>query len=121
MTMVALLLPLSSLWASMVTTEPASSFNLSSLWASRNSQNGSDYGRKAFGSHSIGTHDGTQYSTERKGSTAPFSPTTNAIIEKTSSNTNRDSTEIDLEMMGVRVDRSYSVHSDRMESHRATE
>ncbi|KAF8858881.1 hypothetical protein BDZ45DRAFT_383268 [Acephala macrosclerotiorum] len=118
MTMVALLLPLSSLWASMVTTEPASSFNLSSLWASRNSQNGSEYRRKAFGGHSSVIHDGTQYSTERKGSTAPFSPTTNnAIIEKAPSNSNRDSTEIDLEMMGVRVDRSYIVHSDRMESH----
>ncbi|KAG4440680.1 hypothetical protein IFR05_003826 [Cadophora sp. M221] len=106
LTTVALLLPLSSLWASMVTTEANSSFNVSQLWGSGSSQNASTLERKTFGS--VSTCPST-FSTERKGSTAPISPSTiDTIIEHASQ---RDSTELDLEMMGVRVDRSYSVHS----------
>ncbi|KAH7419850.1 fungal pheromone mating factor STE2 GPCR-domain-containing protein [Cadophora sp. MPI-SDFR-AT-0126] len=107
LTMVALLLPLSSLWASMITTEANSSFNVSQLWGSRSSQDVSSLEQKTFSSmYSCPS----AFSTERKGSAAPISPITiDTVIEQ--ANTRRDSTELDLEMMGVRVDRSYSVHS----------
>ncbi|KUJ18336.1 G protein-like protein-coupled receptor : STE2 [Mollisia scopiformis] len=111
MTMVALLLPLSSLWASMSTTDRSASFNLSTLWASRQSQEDME---KNFGSQYTGPSH-TQYSTDRKESTAPISPSANiAVVEHTPVKSSRDSTEIDLELMGVRVDRSYDVHSDRI-------
>lgn len=90
----------------MVTTEANSSFNVSQLWGSGSFQDASTLERKTFGS--VSTCPST-FSTERKGSTAPISPSTiDTIIEHASQ---RDSTELDLEMMGVRVDRSYSVHS----------
>ncbi|CZT41227.1 hypothetical protein WAI453_000140 [Rhynchosporium graminicola] len=108
-TTVALLLPLSSLWASMVTTEANSSFNAEQLWGSRASHDasiGSSMERKTFGSLSTSP---SYFSTERKDSTSHISPTTiDTVIESAAS---RDSTELDLEKMGVRVDRSYSVHS----------
>ncbi|KAL2071547.1 hypothetical protein VTL71DRAFT_12782 [Oculimacula yallundae] len=106
LTMVALLLPLSSLWASMVTTEAASSFNVEQLWGSRSSQDASSLGPKIFNSFSTGL---SSFSILRKGSsTTQISPTTiDTVIERSK----RDSTELDLEKMGVRVDRSYSVHS----------
>ncbi|KAI6711176.1 hypothetical protein JHW43_006319 [Diplocarpon mali] len=111
LTMVALLLPLSSLWASMVTTEASSSFNVSQLWRSRNSQESLSFGRKTFSSESTGL---SSSSSERKGSAAPIgSSTTNNIIEHAPVKSARDSTELDLEKMGVRIDRSYSVHSGK--------
>ncbi|KAK0108409.1 hypothetical protein ONS95_003217 [Cadophora gregata] len=107
LTMVALLLPLSSLWASMITTEASSSFNISQLWGSRSSQDTSSLERKTFNSMSSCP---SAFSTERKGSTAPIGPVTiDTVIEH--ADTRRDSAEVDLEMIGVRVDRSYSVHS----------
>lgn len=53
LTLVALLLPLSSLWASMVTTDPSSSFNVSQLCGTKSSQNSSTLG-KTFNSASSG-------------------------------------------------------------------
>lgn len=109
MTLVALLLPLSSLWASLPTTERSFSFNISSLWSSRQSQDG----EKTLGSQHSGLTN-TFNSGGRKESTSPINPSTNnAIIEHNRRASSRDSTEIDLERMGVRVDRSYDVHSDR--------
>ncbi|KAK2625677.1 hypothetical protein QTJ16_004989 [Diplocarpon rosae] len=105
LTMVALLLPLSSLWASMVTTEATSSFNVSQLWRSRSSQGDLSFGRKTYGSDSTGL---SSSFSERKGSAAPIGTSTvNNIIEHAPVKSARDSTELDLEMMGVRVDRSY--------------
>ncbi|PBP19093.1 mating-type alpha-pheromone receptor PreB [Diplocarpon rosae] len=106
LTMVALLLPLSSLWASMVTTEASSSFNVSQLWRSRSSQGDLSFGRKTFGSDSTGL---SSSFSERKGSAAPIGTSSiNNIIEHAPVKSARDSTELDLEMMGVWVDRSYS-------------
>lgn len=118
LTLVALLLPLSSLWASMVTIERDSSFNISQLWGSKGSldtENRRD-GRKTFDSRSSAPTSRLEFPRERKDSLAPITPnTTNSVIEHVpkTSKQSRDSTEIDLEMMGVRVDCSYSVHSGK--------
>lgn len=70
---------------------------------------GSDH-RKIFGSQfSSGTEPSSRsvFSTDRKGSAAPVSPMTiDSRIE-----CRRDSTEIDLEAMGVRVEKTYTVQS----------
>jgi pheromone alpha factor receptor len=110
--MVALLLPLSSLWAGMTTTEAGSSLNIAQLWGSPHSpdKNYSDSRGKTFGSQSSGPP--SAFLSERKGSTAPITAaSTIGPIPK--AKVGRDSTELDLELMGVRVDRSYSVHSGR--------
>jgi pheromone alpha factor receptor len=113
--MVALLLPLSSLWAGMTTTEAGSSLNIAQLWGSsqpleKNYSSASDSGRKTFGSRSSGPS--STFLSERKGSTAPII-TGSAKENVPKVKLGRDSTEVDLEMMGVRVDRSYSVHSGK--------
>lgn len=115
-TMVALLLPLSSLWARMATDSEASTLNLSSLSGPKSKEHASDSQRKLFGCLSTAQSSGLM--SERKPSHAPsyapISPTTiDAIIENAPSRSPRDSTEVDLEAMGVRVDRSYSVHSGK--------
>jgi pheromone alpha factor receptor len=110
--MVALLLPLSSLWAAMVTNAQTTSFDLSNLVHSQNSQegDGSESGRKTFGSQSTSTTVLESLS-DRKGSLVPISPMTISSTVEVAAKVQRDSTELDLEAMGVRVDRSYSVHS----------
>ncbi|KAN0113102.1 Fungal pheromone mating factor STE2 GPCR domain containing protein [Hyaloscypha variabilis] len=115
-TMVALLLPLSSLWASMITTAQSSSFNFSSLINSRSSPNhfsarGSESACKSFGTHSTST--GLNSFRDRKGSLAPICATSIDTIVEIPARGTRDSTELDLEAMGVRVDKSYSVRSNK--------
>jgi pheromone alpha factor receptor len=49
---------------------------------------------------------------DRKGSIAPISPTTiDSRIESAPFRGARDSTEMDLEAMGVRVEKSYTIQS----------
>jgi pheromone alpha factor receptor len=114
MTTVAVLLPLSSLWAAKVTTTQSASFNLSSFVDSRSlgaaSGDGSDTGRKPFGS--LSTISGPLVS-HRDGisNLAPVA-TIDSIVELAPRRV-RDSTELDLEAMGVRVDRSYGVSTAR--------
>jgi pheromone alpha factor receptor len=112
MTTVALLLPLSSLWAAKVTTSQSATFNLSSFIGSRflsdASGDGSDTGRNTFGSLSTISGPLVSYR-DRSGSLAPIgSATIDSIVELPRRRV-RDSTELDLEAMGVRVDKSYSV------------
>ncbi len=114
--MVALLLPLSSLWARMATDSETSTLNLSSLSGSTSKERASDSQRQLFGSLSTVPSSGLM--SEGKPSHAPdyapISPTTiDAIIENVPAKSPRDSTEVDLEAMGVRVDRSYRVHSGK--------
>lgn len=108
LTMVALLLPLSSLWARMATDSETSTLNLSYLSDSKSSSS------RKFGSQSTAPSSRLEFLTDRKGSLAPISPTTiDSRIEHVPAKAMRDSTEVDLEAMGVRVDRSYSVHSGK--------
>jgi pheromone alpha factor receptor len=95
MTTVALLLPLSSLWAAKVTTSQSATFNLSSFVGSRSlsaaSGDGSDTGHHTFGSQST---------------------ISGPLVNLPPSHV-RDSTELDLEALGVRVDKSYGVSMAR--------
>jgi pheromone alpha factor receptor len=114
--MVALLLPLSSLWAGMITTAQSSSFNLSSLVSVRSSDDASGNGSELIGKtfSSLSTSTGPLGSfRDRKGSLVPINSTTIDSIVEAPPNAERDSTELDLEAMGVRVDKSYSVHSGK--------
>ena len=111
MTMVALLLPLSSLWASMAIDQEASTLDLSNLSGSSSARHGSDQ-RKMCGSDlssSTAPSSKLDFSNDRKGSFAPISPT--SIDSRIEHGTSRDSTELDIEALGVRVDKSYSVQS----------
>jgi len=120
--MVALLLPLSALWAGMAIDSESSTLNLSHLTGSRESScRGSAGASHNSGgvcgsqlSHSSGPsrHEYFNEKNSRKGSLVPISPTTiDSKIEHASESVPRDSTEVDLESMGVRVARSYSIHS----------
>jgi pheromone alpha factor receptor len=104
MTTVALLLPLSSLWAAKVTTSQSATFNLSSFVGSRSlsaaSGDGSDTGHHTFGSQS--TISGPLVG----------SATMDSIVNLPPRRV-RDSTELDLEALGVRVDKSYGVSMAR--------
>jgi hypothetical protein len=70
-----------------------------------------------FGSISTGISSKFQFMGRRKSSAAPLNAPPTGIFEtaparaKSPSPTQRDSTEMDLERLGVRVDRSYSVHT----------
>ncbi len=87
----------------MVTTEPTSNFYISQLWSSSAGSNISS-NRKTFGSDSSGRPEATM---DRKGSEAQCTMTTvESVIEPPP---RRDSTELDLERLGVRVDRSYII------------
>lgn len=116
-TMVALLLPLSSLWASMAIDQEASTLNLSQLSGSHASRRGSDHSSDASKmsvsqlSHSTSSR--VEYLADRKGSLAHVSPTcVDSRVEHVQRSA-RDSTELDLEAMGVRVDKSYTVHTGK--------
>jgi pheromone alpha factor receptor len=102
--MVALLLPLSSLWAGMATDEETSSLDLSHLTKS-NQLSGSrtNYQQKNSGGSSNVTSS-QQYLHSRKGSDAMQQATT---VDSVVNTQGRDSTEMDLEAMGVRVNKSY--------------
>ena len=126
--MVALLLPLSSLWASMAINNEAASLDISRLSGHNmnisnhsNSTTSSDacshcrYGRK----RAFPTTRHTEYSDEEKGHKyGEFNQTTvkNDIHFSTSRETGgRDSIETDLQAMGVRVDKSYSLQTGKEE------
>lgn len=116
MTMVALLLPLSALWASMAIDQETSTLNLSHLSGSHPSRRGSNprtNPRTLCGSQmsqSTTPSSRIECLADLKGSLAPISPTTiDSRIEHVTSA--RDSTELDLEAMGVRVYKSYGISS----------
>ncbi|KAM0314251.1 hypothetical protein ACHAO8_004884 [Botrytis cinerea] len=121
LTSVALLLPISSLWAGMVTDEETSAIDVSNLTGSRTmlgSQSG-NFSRKthasditAQSSHlDFSSRKGSNATMMRKGSNAMDQVTTiDCIVEDNQANRGlRDSTEMDLEAMGVRVNKSYGV------------
>lgn len=116
LTMVALLLPLSSLWAGMAADEEAANLDMAHFLHSKHSV------------HSNGSH--TTYTTassgfdlqSRKGSymtqkqsikpscATQYTTTIDAMGKDQSSCERRDSTEMDLEAMGVRINQQYGVH-----------
>ncbi|KAK6602601.1 pheromone receptor 2 [Botrytis cinerea] len=121
LTSVALLLPISSLWAGMVTDEETSAIDVSNLTGSRTmlgSQSG-NFSRKthasditAQSSHlDFSSRKGSNATMMRKGSNAMDQVTTiDCVVEDNQANRGlRDSTEMDLEAMGVRVNKSYGV------------
>ncbi|KAL3422527.1 pheromone receptor [Phlyctema vagabunda] len=114
LTMVALLLPFSAIWAGMLTDSALPSINLSFSTASQ-PQSVMSSQRKVWGSTSSGVPSaGLEFRTDRRGSTAPItsiSPTSIDTRIERSPPHQRDSTEIDLESLGVRVDRTFSVGS----------
>jgi pheromone alpha factor receptor len=98
----------------MATDEEAASLKLSHLSGSgsKSVDRGLESNRK-LGSQSstVPSSSRVEYMTERKASVAPICPTTiDSVIEHAPPHSSRDSTEVDLEKMGVRVDRSYSVN-----------
>ncbi|KAM3085911.1 pheromone alpha factor receptor [Clarireedia jacksonii] len=104
LTMVALLLPLSSLWAGMATDEETSSLNLPHLAASNQiSGSRTNYQQKNSGGSS-NAPSSQLFLQSRKGSDA-IQPAT--MIDSVVKSQGRDSTEMDLEAMGVRVNKSY--------------
>ena len=118
--LVALLLPMSSLWAGMAIDQEASTLNLSNLSGYDSTRRGSEVGNSFHGSdpHQFGrlvsnTSSAPGSSTTRKGSNAQLSPTTIDSRVEYIRSLERDSTELDLEAMGVRVERSYEVRSDK--------
>jgi pheromone alpha factor receptor len=118
--LVALLLPLSSLWAGMAIDQEASTLNLSNLSGYDPTHRGSDVGNSFHGSHPhqfgrlvSNNSSAPDSSTTRKGSNAHLSPTSMDSRVEYIRSPERDSTELDLEAMGVRVERSYEVRSDK--------
>lgn len=117
--MVALLLPLSSLWAGVAIDHETSTLDLSHLSGTNSTRHGSELNHPyhgplcgQFGPLSTNSSAPEASIPHRKCSIAHLSPTSiDSRIEYFRSST-RDSTELDLEAMGVRVDRSYGVRSD---------
>lgn len=111
LTMVALLLPLSSLWASMAIDQETSTLDLSHLSGPGAVRRGSDQAQMCSSQFTASTTSSTEagFAKDRQGSFAPISPT--SIDSKIERGSSRDSTELDLEAMGVRVDKSYTVQS----------
>ncbi|QSZ33369.1 hypothetical protein DSL72_002957 [Monilinia vaccinii-corymbosi] len=112
LTMVAILLPISSLWASMATDEEMSSINISNLTGT---QQGGSYSRKTYASD-ITTQSSSRHDCQsrkgsnvtRKGSNAMEQVTTiDSIVDNEARYIPRDSTELDIEAMGVRINTSY--------------
>jgi pheromone alpha factor receptor len=119
-TAVALLLPLSSLWAGLAIDHETSTLNFSSMSGYESTRGGSERGNSFPGSHinqfgrlASSNSSGPGSSTARKVSNAHLSPTSiDSRVEYVHS-PERDSTELDLEAIGVRVDRSYEVRSEK--------
>jgi pheromone alpha factor receptor len=116
-TMVVLLLPLSSLWAGMAIDEEVATLNFSHLAGTASTgpiRKGSDQ-NKICGSGSQFSDSTFQsgrndYTFERKGShQPPISPST--IDSRIEGGKTTDSTDIDLEGRGVRVDKSFNLQS----------
>ena len=116
--LVVILLPLSSLWASVTPNSPTCSMRNPSDKRSQTSINTTRSFSEKFGSLSTGISSKFTFMDRRKSSVVPFNPPNN-LFESTSavvggtSTARRDSTEADLERLGVWVDRSYSVHTTR--------
>jgi pheromone alpha factor receptor len=118
MTMVALLLPLSSLWAGMAIDDETSTLNLSNLSGPDSTRRGSKpfhscHGPRfnQFGPLSSNSS-APESSTALEGSIAPLSPTSMDSRIGYIHSIGRDSTELDLEAMGVRIDISYEVRNE---------
>lgn len=118
LTTVALLLPISSLWASMATDEEMSAMNVSSLTGTYVSQGTENYSRKTYGSDATTAYSSRIDFQSRKGSnvtrkgsnTIEQVTTIDSVVEYNQNRYSpRDSTELDLEAMGVRVNRTYGV------------
>ncbi|APA16152.1 hypothetical protein SS1G_10310 [Sclerotinia sclerotiorum 1980 UF-70] len=118
LTMVALLLPLSSLWASMATDEEMSSIDMSNLTGSGSTYDSQSvtYSRKTCTSEATTQSSRLDFQSRkgsnatRKGSNAMEQVTTfDSVVDSQARYVPRDSTELDLEAMGVRIDRSYGV------------
>lgn len=87
----------------------------------RGSQGSGDYSRSTsdkFASISTGISSSLNFISRRKGSTAPSNTPlqpglakANSAVAASVSPIERDSTEVDLERLGVRVERSYGVES----------
>jgi pheromone alpha factor receptor len=123
--MVALLLPLSSLWASLAINNEASHLDISRLSgynvqiSSNNSNTGSycSHCSHCQGKRPIPCARHTEYTDKEKGERfGEFGSVTikNKVECSTSREINgRDSTDMDLESMGVRVDKSYSLQTGK--------
>jgi pheromone alpha factor receptor len=121
--MVALLLPFSSLWASAAIDNESASLNIAYLAATQEAArrgSASDHSNLEAGktnvsqmSHST-AQSGFEYygNNELKGTLAPINTMGVDSRAEHIPNERRDSTEMDLEAMGVRVDHSYSVRSN---------
>lgn len=118
--LVALLLPLSSLWAGMVIDDESASLDISYL--SGNNMQIPDTTRSSRGKRSGNTMPSStreDYMSDRKGGFGEIHRS--AIDSKVESGASlyapgRDSTEMDLEAMGVRIDKSYSIQSGKERS-----
>ena len=121
LTLVALLLPLSSLWARIAIDHEASTLDLAHFTGSSSTRPCSDPGHGSHGSFSnqfgpLTTNPSAPgSSTARKGSVTQISPPSMDSGMECVRSYQRDSTELDLEAMGVRVDRSYAVYEVRNE------
>ncbi|KAI9644131.1 pheromone alpha factor receptor [Ciborinia camelliae] len=121
LTMVALLLPISSLWASMATDEEMSSTDMSNLTGSNGthafSQPSGNYSRNTYASDITAQSSRIDFQSRkgsnatRKGSNVMEQVATidSVVVDNQERYVPRDSTELDLEAMGVRIDRSYGV------------
>jgi pheromone alpha factor receptor len=117
LTIVALLLPLSSLWAGMAIHEEASRLDISHLSGHNMQNSNSQRSNPSNGSRSnnkTAVSSVTECKCGISGEYGEYSSTT--IKNKVECGTppdRRDSTEMDLEAMGVRVDKSYSLQSGK--------
>ncbi|TVY82622.1 Pheromone alpha factor receptor [Lachnellula suecica] len=117
---VIVLLPLSSLWASVTPNSPSCSLrNPGDIDSNQNSANGSKSFGEKFGSISTGISSKFTFKDRRKSSVVPSiipltsPPEASTGMLRSVSPLRRDSTEMDLERLGIRVERSYSIHSAR--------
>jgi pheromone alpha factor receptor len=124
--MVALLLPLSSLWASMAINNEAASLDISRLsgYNMRISNNSNSTNSTSSCNHcghcrklGMPSTRHTEYSDEEKGQRHGLLGATTIKNEINCGTpreiSGRDSTETDLRAMGVRVDKSYSLQSGK--------
>jgi pheromone alpha factor receptor len=117
--MVALLLPLSSLWAGMAIDHEASTLDLAHLTGSHSAPHcsGLDHGRHGSLSNQsrpLATNSSPlSSSTAKNGSVAQINPVSIDSRMQYIHSCQRDSTELDLEAMGIRVDKSYEVYEVR--------
>lgn len=120
LTTVALLLPISSLWAGMATDDEMSTGDVTNQ-TGLNTQTGGDYSRQTYASDLTAQSSRLDFQSRkgsnvtRKGSNAMEQVVTidSIVSDNTARYVRRDSTELDLEAMGVRIDRSYDVQKTK--------